>query len=252
MDKNIFTKFVDNFKNEITNNMVLKDAIYQEEFSGNFIKITNCFKQIEYTKDLIDNNDFYINYSNLALMYNGNPNVLIHILLNAVFFNFNLTLYADSYLKFQACLTKIAKVLLEEYNMKLRIQIIDNKREQHLKDNQNTFDKIIYVGDYFNFKNLQYYITTTMQFSSYGHIKVYAGDSNIDSELTKFAYMNNIELEIYENFDEFFAELNNDDDIICLDKEKLSLLEKLDSPTLHIYNLEKLKSGYICQFSLNH
>ena len=91
-----------------------------------------------------------------------------------------------------------------------------------------------------------------MQFSSYGHIKVYAGDSNIDSELTKFAYMNNIELEIYENFDEFFAELNNDDDFICLDKEKLSLLEKLDSPTLHIYNLEKLKSGYICQFSLNH
>ena len=88
---------------------------------------------------------------------------------------------------------------------------------QHLKDNQNTFDKVIYVGDYFNFKNLQYYITTTMQFSSYGHIKVYAGDSNIDSELTKFAYMNNIELEIYENFDEFFAELKNE---LLYDHEK--------------------------------
>ena len=98
--------------------------------------------------------------------------------------------------------------------------------------NQNSYDKIIYVGDYFEYENEQYNFDKELEYNSYGFLKVYIDKTKYKEEykeLTKYSYKKNISIEYYENISEFIENVNKGDTIIIYES-----LENIDKTLKNI------------------
>lgn len=250
MIKNDFIKITNLIKKELLENKVLKEAAIEEEKEGNLIDITSIIKQINYTQNKIIEKEPEI--TSTALIYSGEPLVLTHFVLETIYNNSKLDLYNSSYNIFQASLLELVKNILNDFNMKVNIQIIVDKQQQTLIQNQQNYNRIVYVGDYFNYEKLKYYIKNPITYYSYGHIKIYV-DKTKDNEkyvdLIKYAYIHNIEIESYENIDDLINDLNEKEEyMIISDESKLEnikKLEKLENNKNKLIDLNEIKENYI-------
>jgi hypothetical protein len=109
-------------------------------------------------------------------------------------------------------------ILIESLNAcRIRNQWVyynENYNEIFLRDNQNEFDKIIYIGDYFEYEKFKVFLKKDVEYNNFGYIKLFIDKLQYEEEYKKifnFAYMNNISLEVYDDIEDFISESRAED-----------------------------------------
>ena len=97
--------------------------------------------------------------------------------------------------------------------------------EIYLRDTEKNFDKLVYVGDYFEYERFKTFFKKPVEYNNYGYIKLYIDQKKHKDEYKKineFAYFENIYLEVYNDVQDFLLESKKDDfAVLYLDNPKL-------------------------------
>lgn len=172
----------------------------------------------------------------IALYYAGNISVTLSFILLAIKNDFTITLFNERYNVFNSCLITIIEEVLRDLKIENSYFKYDEKyNEKFLVDNQNEFDKIIFIGDYFEYKNLKHYIKSEMIYNNFGFIKGFIQQEKYMDEykeIMKYCYIHNIDMDFYTDENEFIEEVLEEDKIIILTYDgakKESIKSKISS-----------------------
>lgn len=164
-----------------------------------------------------------------ALYYSGNSNITLSFLLFALKNDVTITLYNERYDVFNTSILAVFENVLEELKIENKYIKYDEKYdEQYLINHEKDYNKIIFIGDYFEYKNLKHHIKREIVFDNFGFIKGYIDKEKCVEEyqkIMKFCYINNIDMDFYTNKQEFLEEVSENDKIILLSENK----EELDN-----------------------
>ena len=105
-----------------------------------------------------------------------------------------------------------------------------NYNEIFLRDNENEFDKIIYIGDYFEYERFKSFFKKKVEYNNYGYIKLFMDKTKYSEEYKKivnFTYLENISLELYDDVDDFINESREEDfAVIFADFQLINKIQK--------------------------
>lgn len=224
----------DNLLNEINSGIKLnkkniEDAIKEEYSKGTYISlekissIINSYKNVK-SIDKPEN-------KTIAVSYNGNPEITINYMLDSVLYNNRVVLCANGNNSINEILYNIFTDSLK--GSKIANQWVDYSPEYNeifLKDNQNKFEKIIYIGDYFEYQKFKTLFKIKVEYNNYGFLKLFIDKSKYKDEYKKiisFSHKNNIALEVYDDPDDFISE-NKDEDysIIFADISEINQIQR--------------------------
>lgn len=205
MDKFVLKNLINTINKGINDNkQTIEQAIEEELNSGNNVDLQIILNLLE-TYRKIEN--FEQKNTIIAVCYNGNPEITITYILDSIIHNNKVTLCATGNKIINEVLITI--ILESMYCCKIKNEWIDysaDNDENYLKNNQHLFDKIVYVGDYFEYKNFKYFIEKDVEYNNYGYIKLYIDKSkymNEYKEIMKYTYFQNIYLEVYTDINDF-------------------------------------------------
>lgn len=229
MEKTQFQALLKEINNEIEHNKEALDKAVQEEFSkGININISNIVKLINsYDKAEVSIPEG----KTIAVTYSGNPEIAVTYMLDSILYNNKVVLCANGSKNINELLYTIFSQSL--VGCKIRNQWIDynsNYNEILLKDNQDRFDKIIYIGDYFEYMRFQSFFKKEVEYNNFGNIKLFIKKNQYEDEyakIIKFADSENISLEIYDDVDDFIRESREEDfAVIFSDFQSVNKLQK--------------------------
>lgn len=214
------------------NEKIIVDAFKTElqEFGHNIdIKyLKNLFKDLKKIPEINSTS------KKMAVYYSGNIDITVSFLLLALKNDLTITLFNERYGVFNTCIITILEEVLKDLKLKNTFfEYGDKYDEKFLIDNQNKYEKIIFIGDYFEYKNLKHYIKNDIVYDNFGFIKGYIDKENNMEEYQKimrYCYMNNIDMDFYTDKEEFLEEVNSQDKIIIFannEKEINELKSKL-------------------------
>lgn len=170
-----------------------------------------------------------VNKMNIALYYSGDVNITMLFILFALKNDLTITLFNERYDVFNNCIIAMIEEILKESRINnIYFKYDDKYNEKFLIDNQNEFDNIIFIGDYFEYRNLKYRIKKEMIYNNYGFIKGYIDKENNTEEyqkIMKYCYVNNIDMDFYTDKEEFLEEVGEEDKVIIFSNNKLEVEE---------------------------
>lgn len=201
------------FINEINSNKkTINDAISEEsEKYGKTINISSLIQMI--SESIIPEE----NINSMAIKYNGHPEVTVYMLLYSVTNDCKVGLYYDSYNIINIVLISIFENILKELNVYKRIRYIEENSQNKLIEEQDNYKKILFVGDCFEYENLQYFIRKKMAYNSFGFVKMFIDTEKFKKEyieILKYSYINNIYVEIYDDFKDLINNIRNEDYVL--------------------------------------
>lgn len=210
------------------NKNIIDNAIQEELSKGVNIKIEKIVEII----DSYENKEIPIpENKTLAVTYFGNPEITITYMLDSVLYNNKVILCANGSKIINEVLYTIFTESLN--GCKLKNQWVDynsNYNEIFLRDNQDKFDKLIYIGDYFEYQKFKYFIKKNVEYNNYGYIKLFIDKVKYKDEykkIFKYAYMNNIALEVYSDPDDFISESREEDySVIFADLSEINQIQR--------------------------
>lgn len=229
MDKAQFNSLLKEIKDGIKLNKKIIDTAVKEELSKgvninveSILGVINSFENIEIPKP--ENKTF-------AVTYSGKPEITITYMLDSILYNNKVTLCANGINSVNEVLYAIFKESLN--GAKIRNQWVEyssNYNEIFLRDNQDKFEKLIYIGDYFEYEKFKYFFKKDVEYNNYGHIKLFMDKTKYKDEykkIFKFSYMENISLEIYDDIDDFISESREEDfAVIFADFQIINKIQK--------------------------
>jgi hypothetical protein len=194
------------------NKKTIDKAIEEEQSKGKIINFERIIEIINSYKT----KDIQIPEGKaLAIAYSGNPEVTMTYMLDSILYNNKVTLCTNGNKSINEILYNI---LIESLNAcRIRNQWVyynENYNEIFLRDNQNEFDKIIYIGDYFEYEKFKVFLKKDVEYNNFGYIKLFIDKLQYEEEYKKifnFAYMNNISLEVYDDIEDFISESRAED-----------------------------------------
>lgn len=193
----------------------IQSVINKEMSKGNITNLNNVDKVLEEFKKIYDNEIIPENKS-IAVSFFGKPEITMTYILDSIVYNNKITL----------CITGnnlinevIINVILESMrNCHIRNQWINynfNYNEIYLKDNQKYFNKLVFIGDYLEFKRFKdLFKRKKVEYNNYGSIKLFIDQINnrlTFSKINKYCFTNNIALEVYDDIDDFILECKPED-----------------------------------------
>ncbi len=232
MDINTFKKIMNSIKdNFLANKKIIQEAINRDSENGYIVNFDNIVEEIRRSEnDIIENSRSGIENQEIAVIYKGHPEVTIYNIIDSIFFNNKIHFCPEGYEILSTIIIELTNSILKEFKIEKKFIYIDNINNIIL--NQNSYDKIIYVGDYFEYENEQYNFDKELEYNSYGFLKVYIDKTKYKEEykeLTKYSYKKNISIEYYENISEFIENVNKGDTIIIYES-----LENIDKTLKNI------------------
>lgn len=229
MENVIFESLLKEIKNGINNSKAAFDKKMKESRSkGEFINVN---KIIELVSSYENMQVELPEGKKIAVTYSGNPEITLTYMLDSILYNNRVTLCVNS----NKQITEIIYNILNEslINLKIKNQWVDynsNYNEIFLRDNESNFDKIIYIGDYFEYERFKYFFKKEVEYNNYGYIKLFMDKSKYSEEYKKivdFAYSENIALEIYDDVEDFISESRAEDfAVIFADFQLINKLQK--------------------------
>ena len=192
----------------------------------NVVKIISRYGEIKHNKEL--------NGKHIAIICKGNPEMTIQILLAALRNNIHIKLVTLNYHIINNCIFTLFYEIMQDIKLpNVYLNYNENYLEEDIIEKNSNFDKIIYIGDYFDYQNFEYfYSNENLVFWNDNNIKVLMSKSEHKEEykeMVKFAYTNNLELEVYEEEEDFFEEVNDGEfAIIYTDENEEKFLEKIN------------------------
>lgn len=213
MEKAVFRNLLKEIENGIKENKkVIDQALNKELSKGNSIKlekitgILNDFKKAEeYTNEA----------QSIAVSYSGKPEITVTYILDSILYNNKITLCVNEYKIINDVLVSIIVESMAKLDIKnLWINYSSNYNEIYLRDNQKNFDKIIYIGDFFEYEQFKYFFKEDVEYNNYGFIKLFIDKTKNKEEynkIMKFAASENLYLETYDELQEFINESKSED-----------------------------------------
>lgn len=226
MEKNVFKSLIKEIRNGITTNKkILLQAINQEFSKGNSIKIDKIINILEDFNNALENN-FNQENNNIAVCYTGKPEITITYILDSILYNNKLTLCISENKIINEVLVSIILESMKKCGIKNQwINYNSNYNEIYLRDNEKVFNKIVYVGDYFEYEKFKYFFKSKVEYNNYGYIKLYIDKYKHQEEykkIMKYTYIENIFLEIYDDIQDLIRESKEEDfTILYLDDFKM-------------------------------
>ncbi len=229
MENAIFKTLLREIKDGIKSNKNVLDKVVQESMSkGEFIKIDKIIELIS----SFENVQVEAPEGNrIAVAYSGKPEITLTYMLDSILYNNKVTLCTYN----NKPITEILYTILNEslINLKIKNQWIDynsNYNEIFLKDNENNFNRIIYIGDYFEYERFNCFFKKEVEYNNYGYIKLFMDKSKYPDEykkIVKFTYVENIALEVYDDVDDFISESREEDyAVIFADFQLINKIQK--------------------------
>lgn len=218
MENTEFKKLLKEIENGIDKNQKVIDQAINEELSkGNSVnigKVKDILKDFELISDDVHN----LENKSIAVSYSGKPEITVTYILDSIIYNNKVTL----------CITEnkvineiLVTIILESMrNCKIKNQWINykpNYNEIYLRDNERYFNKIVYIGDYFEYERFKYFFKKQVEYNNYGYIKLFMDKSKYKEEykkIMKYTYVENIYLEVYDDIQECISESKETDFII--------------------------------------
>lgn len=229
MENTIFRNLLREFKVGIKSNKKTLDKLIQEAMSkGEVIEVNKIIDLVSsYENIQVDKPEG----KKLAVTYSGKPEITVNYMLDSVLYNNRVTLCANN----NKPITEILYTIFNEslINLKIRNQWVDynsNYNEIFLRDNENKFDKIIYIGDFFEYERFKGFFKKEVEYNNYGYIKLFLDKAKYPEEykkIIKFTYAENIALEVYDDVEDFINESRPEDfAVIFADFQLINKLQK--------------------------
>lgn len=214
MDLSEFRIIAKEIENGLTKNRrAIEEAMNAEKSIGNFVnlnkvlRIVKKFEEIE--KPAADENQ------KIAVCYAGRPEVTITYILDSIMHNNNLTLCVSENKIFNEILIKtILECVRNARRSNEWINYNSTFNELYVRDNLRHIDKVVYVGDYFEYQKLKKFLNVDVEYNNYGYIKLYMDRSKYSAEyrdIMQYAYKEGITLETYDDIDDFISESKEED-----------------------------------------
>lgn len=227
---------------------ILTSAI-QEEYDKNLNKIDfDSVVQILSNYSNIEP-DSTLDSKKFAVVCKGDPEVTIQLLLTAIRNNINITLVTLNYHIINNCIFTLYDEIMQELKIpNTYINYSEDYFEQDIIEKSKIYDKVIYIGSYFDYQNFEYFCDSeNLLFWNDRNIKVLMNRDDYKEEykdMVKYCYSNNIELEVYEDEDEFFEELTDGEcAIIYTEEDEEQYLCKTNARIIKFnnFNIEDFK-----------
>lgn len=208
MEKTEFKSLLKEIRFELNMNKNMLDKVLNEEMcKGNSInlqKIANIIREYENFEDFNQEN------KKIAVYYLGNPQVTITYILDSIIYNNNITLCAKEYRRFNSILIDCIKEAFVNCRLENKwINYDDSYNEVYLKDNSKFFDKLVYIGDYFEYLQFKSFVKRDVEYNNFGSIKLFINQAEYKDEYKKilsYSSKENIFLEVYDDIQEFINE----------------------------------------------
>ena len=224
MDRIKFNSLLNEIRTEMNAKKRIIDKALNEEFSkGVPIK----FERIEKILNDYENVGTFKNENQkIAVCYDGRPEVTLTYVFDSMIYNNTITYCVNGNKKINKVLMEIVLDSLMNTNIKNDwIDYDERYNEIHLRDNEKVFDKLVYVGDYYEYKMFASFFKKPVEYNNYGYIKLYIDKNKHNDEYKKineYAYLENIYLEVYNDVQDFLLESKKDDyAVLYLDNSKL-------------------------------
>lgn len=228
MENTVFKRFLKEFKDGINlNKNVLDDAIKELLEVGEQVSLNKIIDVIDSYENIFANNK---ENKKIAIWYSGKPEITMTYIIDSVLYNNNVTLYTESYKPITEILYTIFNEVLLELKIKNEwIEYNSNLSEKALKENENNYDEIVYVGDYFEYEKFKTLFKRDITYNNYGYIKILIDKIKYQEEYKKiitYTYVENIVLDVYNVIEEFISESNKEDFLIAyVEDEKIDKLK---------------------------
>lgn len=211
------------------NKKIIDEAINEELTKGNSINIQKL-EEILKDFDIISNDEHNLENKSIAVYYSGKPEVTLTYILDSIIYNNKITLCTTENKIINEVLITI--ILESIKKCKIKNEWIDYKsdyNEIYLRNNENNFNKIVYVGDYFEYEKFKFFFKTPIEYNNYGYIKLFLDKSKYKDEykkIIKYTYIENIYLEVYDDIQECIEE-SKEVDFTVLYVDDRKILDKL-------------------------
>ena len=224
MEKTLFTNILKELNDELKKNKSKIDKALNEEYSkgmptsfSKIEKIINEYQKVE---------KFKSEGKKIAVCYDGRPEITLTYILDSMVFNNNITYCLNGNKKINSVLIEVVQNSFLNCRIKNEWINYDEKyNEIYLRDTEKFFDKLVYIGDYFEYERFCLFFKKPVEYNNYGYIKLYI-DSKKHNDLYKkimeYSYKENIYLEVYNDIRDFILESKKTDfAVLFLDDSKL-------------------------------
>ena len=252
MDIKDFEKIILEINKELKNSInIINSAIEKDIENGYISSFDDILKEIDIaSKNIIESKLDEKKQMQLAIIYNGNIESTINIIVNSIYFDNKVDFYGIGYDITKAVIIELINQILEnEFKIKNKFTIINENYNNLIIDNQEKYDKIVFIGDYFEYNNIQYRINKKIHYNSYGFLKVYMDEIKHKKEfkeMTKISYKRNISIEYYHDIDDFIQNVTENDTVIIFDDIE-DISNKLKAKKIYSYKefIDNYRFSYI-------
>lgn len=213
MEKSVFVNLVNEIENSINQNKAKVDQALNKEVSkGNLINIDRVFSALNYYKNSAEP---FNEGKSIAVSYPGRPEITVSYILDSILYNNQITLCVNENKIVNDILITIIVGCMRNLNIKnMWINYNTTYNEIYLRDNENEYDEIVYIGDFYEYQMFKQFFKKEVQYNNYGYIKLLIDKIDNQEEyqkIMKYASKENVCLEIYTDIDEFVNESKETD-----------------------------------------
>lgn len=191
----------------------IEEAMNQENSKGNVVNLNKVIRIIKRYED--SETDMTPENEKIAVCYTGKPEITITYILDSIMHNNNVTLCISDNQIFNDILIKIIIESIRSTRFSNEwINYNTNYNEVYIRDNIRHIDKVVYVGDYFEWQRLKSFLKKDVEYNNYGYIKIFidrAKNSSEYNDIVTYSRKENIVLETYDDIDDFVSESKPED-----------------------------------------
>lgn len=137
-------------------------------------------------------------FGNIGLVYNGNPEITLRTILMALKTHNNIILFPKDTFELNKEIIKIITSVLKNRNYYNGIVYLDGKY-RNVVEYENFLDKILFVGDKFEYIKLRKQLEIPIEYNGYGYISLIADtDNNLIESIKMYCLDNYINLDYYD------------------------------------------------------
>lgn len=183
---------------------------------------------------------------NIAVVYNGSPEILLYLAVKALKTHNNIVFYEDTNIhKSSNYIIDLINSILNKKNYKTTISIKKIKNFNEIYEDEKIFDSYICIGEISKFNLLKNNIKKNIIYSAYGTVSLYLDDKNLKDtllEMDEFVFKNNLALDLYKdkNVEDVINKINKKGEDFCSviftkdAKKAYYFLENVNSQTVYI------------------
>ena len=233
------------------NQKTFNEAIKIDEQDGhliNFEELKRIIKKYTEYKEVLTDDDIKSQKTdgigNVAVVYDGRPEILIEMVVKCLYTNNNITLFPELGTATSKCILEIFDGSMKEigYNNNV-IQYEENIEE--LYNNQSNYDVAVFIGDIFEYSKFKKRFNKDIIYSGFGSVQVFCDNEyfeDIIEKMNEYCFENSLSIISHEetDIDEIIKKMNKITVIDCVaiftkdSKKALQLIKNIKAHKIFV------------------